>query len=267
MLQRGTSATLREFMRMRRACQRTMPLLLLAASLGSSADEATKSRFPFPQTLSYQIDWHLINAGTVNLEFKHLSGATWQIDLDIESTGVVTRLYRVVDKYTMTGNDRFCPSSALLDAQEGKKHTVTTLNFDAQRHTVDYHEHDALKNSDKHLSMATGTCTHEILGALAVLGQLDLQPGKSTTIPVTNGKKMVNARVQAEAKETISIGARHYETIRYEAFLFDNILYRRKGRVFLWISNDEERTPVQIRFELGFPIGNISLLLDKQQKS
>jgi hypothetical protein len=44
------------------------------------------------------------------------------------------------------------------------------------------------------------------------------------------------------------------------------VLYKRKGRLFIWLTDDADRTPVQLRFQLGFPIGTISLALDKQQK-
>ena len=54
-------------------------------------------------------------------------------------------------------------------------------------------------------------------------------------------------------------------TIRYEAFLFDNVLYQRKGRLWLWMTDDVSRLPVQIRVRLAFPIGNITLMLDKDE--
>jgi Protein of unknown function (DUF3108) len=95
---------------------------------------------------------------------------------------------------------------------------------------------------------------------------MNLEPGKSGTLPVTDGKKMVNARIDAQSRENITVGGKTYRTVRYEAFLFDNVLYKRKGRLFIWFTDDADRTPVQFRFQLGFPIGTISLQLDKQEK-
>ena len=96
--------------------------------------------------------------------------------------------------------------------------------------------------------------------------ELDLPPGKSATLPITDGKKVAYAKVEAQAKEKCQCDGKTYQTVRYEAFLFDNVLYKRKGRLFLWLTDDQERTPVQLRVQLGFPIGTISLELEKQQK-
>ena len=222
--------------------------------------------FPFPEKLTYRIEWRLVTAGTAELEFMHSSSNNWGINLDLQSEGVVTRLYRVLDKYRVTSNSQFCAASASLDAQEGKRHNLTQLNFDNLAHKVHYELHDLVKNVRENKELPIEPCTHEVAGALASLGKLNLEPGKSITLPVTNGKKMVSVRVEAQAREGVIVDGKTYQTVRYEAFLFDNVLYKRKGRLFLWISDDPDRTPVQFRIQLGFPVGTISLQLEKQQK-
>jgi hypothetical protein len=239
----------------------------LACTGGTANDIPRNQHFPFQQSLTYRIEWHTVNAGTANLEYTHTGGDNWQVHLNIESAGLVSRLYHITDKYTVLGNDRFCPSAATLDAQEGGKHTITNLNFDPANRTVEYHEHDAIKNIDKRNKISTPEeCTREISGALAALRQLDLAPGKSTMFAVTNGKKAVMARLESQARELLNIDGTRYSTIKYEAFLFDNVLYKRRGRLFIWVTDDAERTPVQMRFEIGFPVGNILLQLEKQQR-
>jgi hypothetical protein len=104
------------------------------------------------------------------------------------------------------------------------------------------------------------------VGALAAIRAMNLEIGKSDTLPITDGKKIVNARIDAQAKENIAIAGKAYHCIRYEAFLFDNVLYKRKGRLYIWLTDDPDRIPVQLRFHLGFPIGTISVALDKRQK-
>ena len=222
--------------------------------------------FPFPEKLTYRVEWRMVTAGTVELQFLRPNPNNWGINLDLQSEGVVTRLYRVLDKYRVTSNSQFCASSATLDAQEGKRHNLTQLNFDNQAHKVHYEGHDLVKDIQETKELPIEPCTHEVAGALALLGKLNLAPGKSIALPVTNGKKMVSARVEAQARESVVVDGKTYQTVRYEAFLFDNVLYKRKGRLFLWISDDPDRTPVQFRIQLGFPVGTISLQLQKQQK-
>lgn len=56
---------------------------------------------------------------------------------------------------------------------------------------------------------------------------------------------------------------RELDTVRYEANLFNDVLYKRKGRLLLWLSDDDRKVLVQVRVRLGFPVGTISLQLEK----
>lgn len=247
--------------------QVTTSLLMLvtsAAGIAQTQPSAPKA-FPYPEKLEYRIEWRLITAGTANVQIAPVSGTTWQTKLDIESAGVVSRLYRVSDKYQAITNDQFCGINANLDAQEGKRHRLSTLIFDNGKRKLRYEERDLVANKTASKVVDIPPCTHEITGALASLRLNRLDPGKTETIPITDGKKTVMARIQAQDRETITIDEHTYHTIRYEAFLFDNVLYRRKGQLWVWITDDASRVPVQIRIRLGFPIGNILLSLVKDE--
>ena len=78
---------------------------------------------------------------------------------------------------------------------------------------------------------------------------------------------MAPDEIEAQANESISVGGKNYSTVRYEAFVFDDVLYKRKGRLLMWMTDDSEHLPVQFRLLLGFPIGTITVQLDKQQKT
>ncbi|MBV9266737.1 MAG: DUF3108 domain-containing protein [Acidobacteriaceae bacterium] len=247
-------------------------LLVFSAGVVSQAQQATSSapssssKIPYPQKLTYRIEWRLITAGTANLDITRAGANAWEINLGLESAGLVNRLYHISDRYRVFTDGRFCASSANLDAQEGKRHMMTQLQFDNARHKVTYEERDLIKNKSEKRELDIPPCTHDIMGALAALSELDLEAGKAATLPITDGKKLVHARIEAQAKETVPAMGKNYQTIRYEAFVFDNVLYKRKGRLFLWLSDDPDRVPVQFRIQLGFPIGTISLSLEKQQK-
>ena len=60
------------------------------------------------------------------------------------------------------------------------------------------------------------------------------------------------ARVEAQQREDIKTPAGAFKTIRYEAFLFNDVLYRRYGHLYVWLSDDARKLPVQIRVRLQF---------------
>ncbi len=140
------------------------------------------------------------------------------------------------------------------------------MTFDRNRKKLTYEERDLIRNTTDKKELDIASCTYEIAGALASLRTLNLEPGKSTSIAIADGKKFAQARVEAQGKENISAGGRNYATTRYEAFLFDNVLYRRRGRLLAWISDDPDHIPVQFRLLMGFPIGTITVVLQKQEK-
>ena len=256
------------FLPLRRAlCACT--IFVFGLSPFSSAQEPTApqstSPFPAPEKLTYSIEWHGVSAGTAVIQLSRVA-QNWQFDLDLQSAGLVTRLYRVADHYKVISTGHFCALSTFLDAQEGKRHHQTQMTFRTAQRKVDYQEHDLVRNTTVKKELTIAPCTHDVIGALATLRTIDLQPGKTAILPVTDGKKMVEAQVAAQAKEKITVGSKTYQTVRYEAFLFDNVLYKRKGRLFLWATDDADRLPVQLRVQLGFPIGTILLELEKQEK-
>lgn len=244
-------------------------LILTAALLSNSAlAEAAQSNtvFPCPEKLTYRIEWRLVTAGTATIQETRGAGHGWDLNLNLQSAGLVSRLYKVLDTYKATTGDRFCGSSAVLDAQEGKKHTVTRLNFNDAQKKVEYNERDLIKNTSTKKEVATPPCTREIMGALAAIRLAPPELGKPLSMPITDGKKLAFVKVDAQAKETLNISGKSYSTIRYEAFLFDNVLYKRKGRLFVWMTDDAGHLPVQLQVHLGFPVGNITIQLEKDEK-
>ncbi len=241
-------------------------LICLGQNMPGQQPGGAKTKFPYPEKLTYRIEWRLITAGSATISLTNPNGNLWQTSLNVQSAGLMTRLYRVADDYKVATDSHFCGINTDFEEEEGKRHTHTRLTFDAQAHKVKYDEHDFVKNTSKHNELDTPACAHEITGALTSLRNISIESGKSTTIPITDGKKLVNARIDSQGKESVVIDGKTYQTIRYEAFLFDNVLYRRKGRLFIWLTDDSERIPVQLRLQMGFPIGNISILLEEELK-
>jgi hypothetical protein len=186
----------------------------------------------------------------------------------LDSSGLVSRLFKVHDKYDINYEDQFCATSSELDAEEGHRHHETKVTVDREKSKTSYLERDLLKNSVVASSeIDVPPCVQDVIGALYRLRTMHVEVGQSAQFPLTDGKKSVSARIEAQEREEVRTKLGNYKTVRYEAFLFDGVLYKRKARLFVWLSDDSRRLPVQIRVRMQFAIGTITLQLEKEEHS
>jgi len=108
-------------------------------------------------------------------------------------------------------------------------------------------------------------CVHDVVGGLFFIRTLNLEPGQSANVPVTDGKKSVMAKVEAQARADVKTPAGTFHTIRYEVYLFNNVLYKRAAHLNVWVTDDRRRLPVQLRVRMTFTIGTITLQLEKHE--
>jgi len=217
--------------------------------------------FPSQETLVYSVEWRLIDAGEARLiqNPKHSK-------LRLESTGLVSKLYKLDDTYDLDMEGDYCALGTTLDAMERTRHRETKVIYDYSKGKASYVERDLIKNSVmKTAETEIPACTHDIIGALHKLRTLKLEPGQSTMMAVSDGKKSASARIEAQQSEQIKTTAGTFNTVRYEAFVFGGVLYARKAQLLIWISDDPRRLPVQIRIRLSFPVGTITLYLEKEE--
>jgi len=237
---------------------------ILAALPGVGQDKAVRP----PLDLHYQVSWRMMHAGDVELRLAGPTDPTnpdWSAVLELRSSGMVDSLYSVRNLYNVIFDDRFCASSYIFQVAEKGKRRRIEVNYQKPPGSASYREYDLKADKlvdEKHVDVPA--CVHDELGALERLRATHLEPGESIELPISNGKKSVSARVEGQDREKIETPSGTYNTIRYEAFLYNDVLYRRKGRLFVWLSDDERRLPVQIRVKLGFFIGTVTLKLAKE---
>jgi hypothetical protein len=216
---------------------------------------------PSAETLIYNVQWRLIDAGDARLTQEPKRSK-----LHLESSGLVSKLYKLDDNYDLEMQGDFCATSTTLNGMERSRHRETKVTYDYSKGKAFYVERDLIKNSvTKTDEVDIPSCTHDIVGALYKLRTLKLEPGQSTQMPLSDGKKSASARIEAQQKEELKTPAGTFNTTRYEAFVFGGVLYARKAQLLIWISDDPRRLPVQIRIRLSFPIGTINLELQKEE--
>jgi hypothetical protein len=242
-----------------------LAVLLCVLTVGPVAGDEPRPRFPEREHLQYAIEWRLFTAGSARLEWTSGQHGV-DTQLLIQSAGLVSALYRVNDRYAAHADEALCTASTFLTAEEGRRRRETRVTFHRASATADYLERDTARNATVLAKqIETPPCVMDVIGALYRLRGLNLPVGQATEVPVSDGKKAVMARLEAQQKETLKTPAGEFAAVRYEAFLFNDVLYKRAGRVLIWITDDGRRLPVQVQIRLQFHIGTITAQLEKYE--
>lgn len=218
---------------------------------------------PGAEKFTFGAEWRFIRAGAAVLEVR-----TAQALLNLQSAGIVASLYKVDDSYSATYEDSFCAVSTLMDAREGNRHRETRVAYDRNASRASYLERDMIQNSTvRESSVEIPPCTGDVLGALMKVRKMSVEVGKSVQVPMSDGRRAGLVTVTAQERENVKTPAGSFPSIRYEAGIMNGVIYPRKGKVEVWLSDDARKIPVQIRIRLNFPIGSVTLQLEKLEQT
>ena len=242
--------------------------LLAAAALFPQAKPAPATAAAAgSETLSYEIEWRLIYAGSARVSLHQQKASEWESRLHIESGGLVSKLFKLEDNYRVELQEQFCATSSQFDAIEGSRRRQTRVTFDRATRKATYLERDLVKNQViKTAETEIPACVSDIIGGLYKLRTLRLEPGQSAQLMLSDGQKAVSARVEAKEKEEVATKAGTFKTIRYEAFVFNGVLFKKNAKLEIWMSDDSRKLPVQFRARMPFPIGAITFQLEKAER-
>ncbi len=207
------------------------------------------------------VEWRLIRAGMVTIE-------KWpfKTSVKLESAGFVSTLMRIHDDYSVHFEEGLCATSAEMESMEGKRHRQAEVTYDRSRNHAFFVERDLANNK---ILKEDGTdipnCVSDVTGAFAKLRGMNLGVGQSVQIPVSDGRKYAAVKVTALEREDVKTPLGAFKTIRYETDLMNGVVYTRKGDVWVWITDDAQRLPVQIRLRTTFPISTVTLQLEKEE--
>ncbi|MBZ5678292.1 MAG: DUF3108 domain-containing protein [Acidobacteriia bacterium] len=216
---------------------------------------------PVTERLTYTVEWRLIHAGNVVIE----AGPTSEV-VKLESAGMVSALYKIDDTYRVQFDSSFCAASSQMNSREGSRHRETAVTFDRNRNRASLLERDVDKNTVvSRTDIPIPNCEHDVITGLKQLRRTKVEVGQSVQLPVSDGRKAAAVKIDAQERERITTPAGTFNTVRYEVNLLNGVVYSRAGRVFIWLTDDDRRLPVQIRLRMNFPLGTVTLELAKEE--
>lgn len=137
---------------------------------------------------------------------------------------------------------------------EGKYHDVKIVDYD-QREGIAYTTDDGVPSDTSRLPLF-------VQDAISALYYFRLQPikvGKSIYIYVHDIRKTYPLRIDIIGREEVETPAGKFNCIKIEPSLESAGIFKSKGRIFLWFTDDERRIPVMMSTKVL--IGSITAYL------
>ena len=238
--------------------------LLVAATLATAAVAQTPP-FTAGETINYDISWRVFGAGTARMSLAEVPGPprAWRATVEATSTGVVSRLYKVEDLFRSTFlAGTYCSEQIVKSIHEGTRHRDIRIDFNAERKIASIAEMDLTKNRQvRQQDNPIPPCAYDVLSALYYVRTLKLEVGHPFQVPLNDGSHTMLIDVEVQAREDIKTPAGVFHTIRIEPQVFGGTLFKKSGRMQIWLADDASHRLIQLKARLFF--GNITATATK----
>ena len=205
----------------------------------------------------------MMPAGTAELVVTpdRNSPGRWKASANGSTIGSVSNIYRVQDQYQSEFRTQgVCSFGIQKQIQEGERKRDIKLGFDARRKIARLEDRDLVNHTPPKVEQSSiPDCVQDILSAVYYARTLPLTIGQSFELPLNDGNKTIQIRVEVQAEEQISTELGKFQAIRLEPDVFSGHPFAGKGRMFIWFTKDARRLPVQLRAQIS--VGTITATL------
>lgn len=254
-----------------------------AVALSSSVASSSSAPLPKWQTLpevkkpwmkgerlEYELCWGFITAGYATLEVKPRKDGKTEFLSFATANKTVNKFYPVYDTvYTLVRNKGLMTDVFRKSLHEGKFHNKSLIRFDRDgkkavlSDTVfkDPVKHTVKRSADT--SVTIDGMEHSIMSAFYLVRTMPLKVGETSRFSAVSGEKRYELKVLVHGRETIETDLGTFKTVKVEPVLDGDGIFNSKGRIFIWMTDDDKRIPVLMQCEIA--LGSIKAKLIKAQ--
>ena len=226
--------------------------------------------FEVGERFTYNVSWKVFDAGIATMTLAEKTSfqneETYRINATVYSTGIVSALFKVVDVFESFFQAReLCSRRITKRIQEGRRHRETVVTFDAKARQARMEDRD-LNLPDlppKRTESPVPSCVQDVISALYVIRTKTLRVGELVQFPINDGGRTYDVTVEIQAQEEVRTPAGTFQAFRLEPKVFDG-LFKSKGRLFVWVTTDAARMPVQLKAKIN--IGTITAALTQADR-
>jgi hypothetical protein len=232
--------------------------------------EYANSAFSIGEKLTFRIRYGFIRAGTAVMQVKKElmmnERPVYHIQTTARSASTFSWIYEVKDEVN-TFVDKFGFFSWRFEKRlrEGNYHADLFVDYDPLKSTasVEYQRFRSEPRKDDHRKYMVNTppFSYDVLAAFYFIRTQPLAVGKSIYLTNHDNKKVYNLEVKVYRKETVEVEAGTFRCLVVEPLLEGEGIFKQKGRMQIWLTDDQYKIPVQMKSEVM--VGHITTELEK----
>ena len=228
-------------------------ILVLVSAYGFIPDQTDKTdgeyrtiennAFDVGETLTFWLGWQGINGGEAVLSVVDTVkvGDRWAYHIKSVATSnkTISVFFKVEDRVeTYVDVKGIFPFWFEKHLSEGKYKADRYYTFDQLNNVVITGKNDTIKIPEY---------TQDILSSFYFMRTQKLEPGKSFYISNFDNGKNYKVEVKVYKKEKVKVDAGKFNCIKIEPLLESEGLFRKQGRLYIWLTDDERHIPVLMR--------------------
>lgn len=204
--------------------------------------------------LRFEIGWKFLKAGHATMSIKD---TVWNgmrpcyvIKTTAHSSSVIDVFFKVRDRVeSIIDREALFPWKFEKHLREG--------NFKRDRYTIfdPYHQLAFVKND----TIEVPAYVQDILSSFYYVRTLPLDVGMSFDVDNLSDKKVYPLRILVHRREKVKVPAGTFKCIVVEPVLRGEGLFNQKGRLNVWLTDDERKMPVMMKSEVF--IGTVDVKL------
>lgn len=220
--------------------------------------------FTVGETLTYEVTWSVFSAGEVVITLQKFGGAPpdpYVVKATARTHGFVSLFFKVDNEFrSVFDPETLCSRQISKAIREGHRHREGQIVFDAGRGLAILDERDLDRPNDppRHAENEIPACVEDVVSAFYFARRQRFEVGQSFLVPSNDGSKTHQIRAEVQARERIETPLGGRMAFRVEPAVFGE-LYKRKGRMLVWFSDDEQRLPLRVKamFSKGVVIATL----------
>jgi len=221
----------------------------------SCAPPGLNAAFDAGEWLHFSIQYGAIRAGDALMQVQAIEEVggrpCYHLVSKAESNNFFSLFFKVRDRVdSFLDRDVLVSRRFTKNTREGKYRANVSIDFDQASGLARY-------SDGAELDLAP--CSQDILSAFYYVRTLELEVGQSVHVTCHADKKNYPLEVKVHKRETVRTPAGEFNCLVIEPFLKTSGLFRQKGRLTIWVTDDEYKIPVLMKSKII--VGSISAIL------